>query len=207
MKKLFQTGAAFLAALMLLAGCGSNAEESKEEEPSEILYPVSINGTEILLGETTVQALLDAGFRITVSEMSPDNKITEYEIDPNTQLDAYAYYSGASIWITDSTFAHISMVTDENRVLLGEAVIASLEFYLGSDDEESMKNISFNNVPLAELDRDRAGEMFPDFTASETFVLKYGLDYDYSLSFNPETGKINKFSLSKDYDVDWNSNK
>lgn len=218
MRRILKTGAAVLAALMLLTGCGeSGSGESGSEESSEILYPVSINGKEILLGETTVQTLLDEGFSITVSEMSPDKKITQYEIDPNTELEPDSYYSGMSIWITDSVFAHISMVTDsklagfgesgaEKTYRLGDAIIARLEFSLISADEATMNNITFNNTPLSELDRDRAGEMFPDFTATDTAMFQYGLDYEYSLTFSAQDKSMTGLSLSKKYDVDWNSN-
>lgn len=207
MKNLWKTAAMALTALTLLTGCtDGGSEESESDRPPETLYPVSINDKEILLGETTVQTLLDEGFRITVSERTPDNKITQYEIEPDTMLDAFSYYSGASIWITDSVYAHIAMVTDEHRVTLGEAVIARLEFSLTSADEATMQNITFNNIPLSELNRDRAGEEFPDFTATETAMFHYGLDYDYSLSFSAQDKRMTGLSLSKEYDVDWNSN-
>ena len=83
-------------------------EEEPEPEVEEPLYPVSIRGTEIRVGETTVQALLDAGMEVTWSEMTSDMQIEEYVVDPEMELEANSYYSGASIWVTDSTFAHIS---------------------------------------------------------------------------------------------------
>ncbi len=102
--------------LLALAGCGDTNEPGGEEGTSgqveSVVYPVTINGSEIRVGETTVQTLLDAGFKITTSEKDANMQITQYEIDPDTELDAESYYSGASIWVTDNIFAHVSMVTE-----------------------------------------------------------------------------------------------
>ena len=55
-----------------------------------------------------MQTLLDAGFKVTVSDSSADfSEITQFEIDPEQELEANTYYSGGSVWITDSIFANI----------------------------------------------------------------------------------------------------
>ncbi len=198
-------GAALLAAVLMVSGCGSSEaqEEPVEEEAEEPLYPININGTEIRVGETKVQTLLDDGFKVTVSEMTPDNQITEYEIDPEMELEAYAYYTGASMWITDSVFAHISLVTDEEPIRMGDAVIARLEFYLSSDKSEN-DGISFNGVPVNEISREKAGEMFPDFQGDENMWFSSGLkNYDYFTSFDGDK-MLSRFYAERIYDVDWN---
>ncbi len=192
---------------VVTAGCSNTDKTSETEEaPPAVVYPVSIDGSEILIGETTVKTLLDKGLKITVSEMTPDKQINHYEIDPETELEANSYYSGGSIWITDSSFAHISMVTDENNVKMGEAVIAYLEFSLSSQDKTGLDNLLFNGVPVTEISREKAGEMFPDFTGDENmwFSPASMTDYEYFMSFDMD-GMLNKFSLKKKYDVDWNS--
>lgn len=60
--------------VMMTAGCASGEKAKEEEKPEAVLYPVSIDGTEIRVGETTVQALLDKGLKVTVSEMTPDKQ-------------------------------------------------------------------------------------------------------------------------------------
>lgn len=201
--------ACLLAALpvLALAGCGTDQtpEDSGSGEVASVVYPVSINGSEIRVGETTVQTLLDAGFKITVSEMDANNQITEYEIDPNTDLDADSYYSGASIWVTDNVFAHVSMVTEE-ATKMGSAVIARMEFSLtGGRDDPGLANILFNNVPVTELNREKAGELFPDFTGDDHmwFSPAEMRDYKYFLSFSSEDSSLATFSAEKEYDVDW----
>lgn len=79
-----------LALCLGLAACGGGGEEPPEEwEEQEVCYPVRLNGVEIRVGETTVQALLDAGVQITVS----DGNYSSVEVDPETMLEAETYYS------------------------------------------------------------------------------------------------------------------
>ena len=104
---------ALLVSMTAFAGCSEllGGESSKEEET---LYPVSVNGREIRVGETTMQTLLDAGYEVTVSEWTEDHSdIEEYEVDPEQLLDADSYYSGGSVWLSESSFAHVSFVTNE----------------------------------------------------------------------------------------------
>ncbi|MCI9142152.1 MAG: hypothetical protein HFH87_05935 [Lachnospiraceae bacterium] len=202
MKKKIAVVLTLLMSMALLAGCGQSNEPSEEEEPPEEVYPISINGIEVRVGETTVQTLLDGGYKVTVSEMDSNNHITEYEIDPEEQLEAMSYYSGASVWITDSTFAHISMATTI-PAKMGDAVIARLEFYMGGEPEE-WGIVSLNGVPVNEINQDKGHEMFPDFSIYDYYMVKYGKDYNYSFNFSQQNDLLNHFSVEKEYDVDWN---
>lgn len=185
-------------------GCGKSEETAAEEEA--VIYPLSIDGSEIRIGETTVQALLDKGFKMTVSEMSEDYEITQYEIDPEEVLEANSYYSGASIWLSDSSFAHISIVTDEENIRMGDAVIAYLELNPNSEDAAVLNKIQFNGIPLSELDREKAKEAFPDFDGDDNmwFSPYTMLEYKYFMAFDWE-GTLHQLSLERKYDVDWNS--
>ena len=207
MKRVLKTGMILLAAAALLSGCSgkSGKEETTSADPAQVLYPVAIDGKEILVGETTVQTLLDQGMNVTVSEMTEDKQINQYEIDPEAELEPNTYYTGGSIWVTDSIFAHISLVTDEKAVRMGDAVIARLEFSLVSGEESELKRIAFNGVPVSEMSREKAGEMFPDFSGDDYMWLQKGEDYEYFMSFDPTDHMLSSFSLEKEYDVDWSS--
>mgnify|MGYP006922122352 FL=1 len=191
-----------------VTGCSGERKEEPVEEVEEPVYPVTIDNVEIRIGETTVQSLLDKGFKMTVSELTPDNEYYQYEIDPELELEANSYYTGGSIWITDQIFVHISIVTDEEAIRMGDAVIAYLDFSLAGGDEADLERIAFNGVPITELNRDKAGEMFPDFTGDENmwfspYTMK---EYSYFLGFNSQTDySLMRFSVEKEYDVDWNS--
>lgn len=205
LKRCSMVGAFLVLSAMLVTGCSNGGKGSEAEEVLEDpVYPVTLDGSEILIGETTVQTLLDKGLRITVSEMSENYEITHYEIDPEAELEANSYYSGGSVWITDKVFANISIVTDEENVKMGDAVIAYLEFSLSDEDATGLDKILFNGVSVAELSREKAGEMFPDFTGDENMWFSPAsiTDYKYFMAFNSD-GRMTKFSVEKKYDVDW----
>ena len=209
MKKSLKTAAiiAAVAAVLALSGCSGKGakKETTAAEPAQELYPVTVDGKEILVGQTTVQALLDGGLKVTVSEMTEDKQIIQHEVDPEMELEPESYYSGGSVWITDSVFAQISMVTGEEAVRMGDAVIARLEFSLISGEKADLDKIEFNGVKVSEISRKKAGEMFPDFTGDEYMWLQKGSDYEYFMGFSAEDTMLTQFSVEKEYDVDWSS--
>lgn len=202
--KLKQIGAAVLLPVLLvsMAACGSKSEPEPEREPDP-LYPVTIDGTEILVGQTTVQTLLDKGLSVTVSEMSEDMDITHYEIDPDSELEANSYYTGGTVWVTDKIFAHISIATDEEAVRMGDATIARLEFSFSYTDRDYLDKITFNGIPISEMTAEKAHEAFPDFTGDDAmwFSPVSMTDYDYFMGFTQ--GTIISLTVEAEYDVDW----
>lgn len=192
-----------LTAFMLLLAACSKGEEGNDKDggDSEVLLPISINGKEIRVGETTVQTLLDEGFEVSWVDENY-NRIT---VDPATQLEANSYYTGGSIKVSDNMSFMISFATDEEEVPLGEAVIARLELTTVYEDDKSvLETISFDGVPITELTQKKAAEKYPDWTGNETMWLHYGLEYKYDLNFDMSTGYLNKFAVERTYDVDWN---
>lgn len=198
-----------LLLLPALAGCSKKAAEEPAQEVEEPLYPVSINGTEIRVGETKMQTLLDAGYEVTWSEMIQGDRvqIEKHVVEPDMQLEANSYYSGASITISEHIFAHISFVTDR-AVTLGDAVIARMEFHFTrSMEDDALESVAFNGVSVPELTREKAGEMFPDFRGDEAMWFSSGLrNYEYHMGFDYNTGELISFSVEREYDVDWNGN-
>lgn len=189
-----------LLALALLAATACSAGGNEKEESQEALLPIRVNGAEIKVGETTVQSLLDQGADV----YWVDENYERVVVDPNQELEADSYYSGGSISVSDNISAMISLVTDEEAVPMGQAVIARLEFHLYSEDDPAvLANIEFDGVPVPELTRDKAGEKYPDWTGDENMWLKYGLTYKYSLNFDSSTGKLTQFTVEREYDVDW----
>lgn len=186
---------ALALAVCALGACGAEKEEKEEET----LYPVALKGAEVRVGETTVQALLDEGLKITWT----DENYESVEVDPSAMLEENSYYTGGNVWISDSVFANISFVT-EDAVPLGQAVVARLEFHLyGEEDQSVLEQIGFDGVPVTQWTREMAGEKYPDWTGDEVMWLHYGLDYKYDLNFDMSTGKMTQFSVEREYDVDW----
>ncbi len=197
-----------LALLLALAAAGcsdSSSASSSEPEVEEPLYPLSIGDTEILVGETKLGTLLDAGFEVTWSEMDANNQITQHTVDPSEMLEPMSYYSGGSVWITEHVFAHIAFVTEEEAVPLGEAVIARLEVNFSYDDEDiRAAGVKFNGIPYEELTREKAGDVFPDFTGDDNmwFSPASMRNYDYGVYYS--NGSLSKITVECEYDVDWN---
>lgn len=193
----------FLAVFMLfLSACGKDdGESSQGGGGDDVLLPISINGKEVRVGETTVQTLLDEGFDVSWVDESY-HRIT---VDPATQLEANSYYTGGSIKVTDNMHFAISFATDEEEVSLGQAVIARLELTMAAEDDKSvLETISFDGVPITELTQEKAAEKYPGWTGNEVMWLHYGLEYKYDLNFDISTGYLNKFAVERTYDVDWN---
>lgn len=188
-----------ILALVLALGTLTACSAEKEEKQEEVLYPITLKGAEVRVGETTVQALLDKGLQVTWI----DENYEHVEVDPAAMLEENSYYTGGSVWISDSVFANISFVTEE-AVPLGEAVVARLEFHLHNEDDASvLEQIGFDSVPVTQWTREMAGEKYPDWTGDEVMWLHYGLDYKYDLNFDISTGKMTQFSVERKYDVDW----
>lgn len=197
MKNIAKALCTLLALILILPACSAGSGESSGES-SEKLLPITINGTEIRIGETTVQALLDQGMNVGWV----DENYERVDVDPSMELEPNAYYTGGSINVSENVFAHISFVTEDKAVPLGEAVIARLEFSLvGEEDKSVLEKIAFDGVPITELTREKAGEMYPDWTGDEVMWLKYGLEYKYDLNFDMTSGQMTKFSASREYDV------
>lgn len=190
-----------LAALtLLLSACSKDDGGSSQSE--EVLLPISINGKEIRVGETTVQTLLDEGLNVSLVNENYE-RVT---VDPDTELEANAYYTGCSIKMTDNMSFSVSLATDDEAVPLGQAVIARMELNMAAEDDKSVLGaISFDGVPVTELTREMAGEKYPDWSGDENMWLHYGLEYRYSLVFNNATGNLISFTVERSYDVDWNS--
>lgn len=189
-----------------LAGCAQQDSGESVAEVEEPLYVISVNGTEIRVGETKVQALFDAGYEIAWSEMKPSTppQIQEHTLDPEMQLKSNSYYSGVHVTVGDHITVLLSFVTEE-AVPLQDAVIARMEFSFSRGDNDSeLTDIMFNGVSVPELTREKAGEMFPDFRGDSAMWFSSGLkNYEYSMGFNSNTGEMIKFSAKREYDVDW----
>lgn len=191
-----------LALAMLVLFLPACTQEKEENSPDDVLLPISINGKEIKVGETTVQTLLDEGLDVSWV----DENYERITVDPTTELEANAYYTGGSIKVTDNMSFTISLVTDEEAISLGQAVIARLELQMAAEDDQSvLETISFDGVPVTELTQEKAAEKYPDWTGNEVMWLHYGPEYKYDLNFDISTGVLSAFTVARVYDVDWNS--
>ena len=111
-KNIAKTLCTLLALILILPACSAGSGESSEK-----LLPITINGTEIRIGETTVQALLDQGMNVGWV----DENYERVDVDPSMELEPEAYYTGGSIRVSENVFAQISFVTEDKAVPLEKA--------------------------------------------------------------------------------------
>lgn len=198
MKKMILTGIALILAMAFLTGCS----KKEEEAPPELLMlaehsiPVTIDGTEIVVGTTTLQPLLDAGFPVKVAEWT-GSEVVEYDIDPDDTLAAGTSETEISFWVTDSAFVRLSLEAGGTNTRMGDATISRLALHLSHHTETLPDNISIDGVPVTELSRARAGEMFPDFEQEDLSIVQQGEDYKCTFMFIPGTYALYQFSLVK----------
>ena len=183
---------AMLAALCFaLSACSSKSDKA---------YPVAIDGTEILVGETKAGALFDAGF--TMKSVAP-GMIGAASISPSQPMDANSYYTGIYMMKDDVKRVSLALVTEKESVSVKDAVIASVK--IDSELDYSLEGISFDGVALLDLTPEVLKEHVPDITDREDGSSSYFFGSNYSLRVNYTDGKPVSLEVEREYDVDYSS--
>ncbi len=210
MRKQSAKGLAALMVLSILTGCSNDKTlgeqsaltetESTAEQTgfSQLRFPVTIDGHDILVGETTIQELLDDGFQLMVSEWK-DEGVVQYAIDPAAELKAGSENKEISFWITDNAFARVSIAARTNDMIVGETPITRFALHLSHNADTLPEHILIDGVPVTELTRKKAWEMFPDFEQEDLSVTQRDSDLICSLMFSPRTLALYQFSLRETY--------
>lgn len=194
MKKIKKHLVTILMGLMLclsLTACDSVA--------SDKAYPLGLDGTEILVGETTLSALYDAGYTIMALDSASSGR---FELEPSYQLEKDSYYSGLFIEKDDKTLAMLQVVTDSKEVPASEAVIAFLSFAGYNDEPLDTDMITFDGVVLTDLNAEVFMEHVPGGEAREDGSGAYFYGSNYSVSIEYENGVPVEFEVAREYDVD-----
>ncbi len=202
MKQQLSTGIALLLILSILTGCSGRSqteEPAVTEEPvllelSQTEIPVTIDDHEILAGRTTIQELLDDGFRVMISKWQED-RVVQHEVDPKEVLEPGVNYHELFIEVADSAFMRLSVRTEEEGICMGDAPITRVELHLSHVAETLPDNILLCGVPVKELTREKARTLFPDFEQEDLSVYSRGVDYKCNLMFSPSTLILYQFSL------------
>lgn len=190
-KALQKRMAAVAVGLMLLAsaaGCGADAKEGE-------IYPLTVDGTGITLDVTTMQAIYDAGFEVTVLDTSTMDR---YEIAADTPLDADSVYTGVSIGKNGDIYASLSVVT-EDACAMSESVIYSFTGFGSYGDK-----ITIASIPLTELTEEKAkeiekkledGEYFQSYV-SDSRILRITRE-------NGAAGAVTQLEVEVRYEIDY----
>ena len=132
-----------VAGLLLFAfvpGCGKEKDE---------IYPLTVDGTEIMLDQTTMQEIFDAGFTVLVRDDS-SGTVQWYEIEADMMLDAESVYTGIYIGRNDERYALISIVT-KDACQVRDSVVYALK-----STEEGIGKIAISSVLLTDLTEEKA---------------------------------------------------
>lgn len=192
MKKIWKKRlAGIVAGLLMMAavtGCGS------KEGP---IYPLTVDGTEITLDVTTMQAIYDAGFEVTVMDNS-SGSVQWFEVDADTPLDADSVYTMVYIGKGGERYASVSVVT-EKACPMQESVIYAL-----TSTEAGLNKITIASVLLTDLSEEKALEIEKNLESTDYYqscvtdskILRITRE-------NGATGAVTKLEVEVRYDIDY----
>lgn len=183
---------AMLAALCLaLSACSSKSDKA---------YPVAIDGTEILVGETKAGVLFDAGF--TMKSVAP-GMIGAADISPSQPMDTNSYYTGVYMMKDDVKRVTLALATEKETVPVSETVIASVA--IGSELDHPLEGTSFDGVALPDLTPEALKEHVPDAKDREDGSSSYYYGRNYSVRVNYIDGEPALLEVAREYDVDYSA--
>lgn len=175
---------------MGLSGCAGNGGDKA--------YPITMEGTEVIVGETTVGTLIDAGFTIREISYSDDNEITG-----DTMLEKNSYYTGYYVDKDDTEYCSIAIVTDNKDIPIAEAIIAKVQ--IDSELSHFIDNTTFDGVKLPDLTIDAAQEHIAGSEKSDdnSSVYLSGANYFVDVNFNNDS--FTELEIKRKYDVDYSN--
>lgn len=174
-----------------LAACSSKSDKA---------YPVAIDGTEIIVGETKAGVLFDAGF--TMKSVAP-GMIGMADISPSQPMDANSYYTGIYMMKDDVKRVTLALATEKETVPVSEAVIASVA--IDSELDHPLEGTSFDGVALPDLTPEALKEHVPDAKDREDGSSSYYYGRNYSVRVNYIDGEPASLEVAREYDVDYSA--
>lgn len=190
MKKILSV--VLLAALVVLtfAGCGGGKD------------PVlTVDGTELIIGETTLADLVDAGFEIAYTD---GGEFYFYDIDnPNTTLSGYAYDDEVVLVKGEDIvgiMCLVNVVEDEVHAL--DTVFGGIEMlaYDGMAIEVLINGVSVYGMTAADAAKELGFEYEEGDTHCDKEFVQGGVDTEYTL-IQYDGDVIDGISISCDIDA------
>ena len=165
---------------------------------SDKAYPIELDGTEIIVGTTTLSTLFTAGYEIMAVDGQSVGMVEAY-----TPLEKDSYYSGLFIQEDGQSIAMLHIATGSEDVTASEAVIAQLTFTGYNDEPLNTDRIKFDGVTLTDLTPEVFMEHVPAGKTYEDGSGAYFHGSDYGVSITYENGVPVKFEIERKYDVEW----
>lgn len=171
----------------MLSGCSAGSDKA---------YPITIGGTEVIVGETKVSALLDAGFNFTtlVDGLSVD-------VAAEDMLEANSYYSSLFLKQGEGKSILFCITTDKDAVPFSDAVIAKVSLFDNSD----FTTVTFDGVALTDLTGDMIKEHIADVAERDDGAGFFYTSSNYNIDFDMVDGVITGFDIERKYDVDYSN--
>lgn len=214
MIKAYKKGLVLILSVVLLTGCSPTPEpepviatqplpqsDTSQFTLQEHVVPVVIKDTEIRVGETKLQTLLDQDIKVMIPVVK-NHEVKKRVLDPEEMLAANTSYTEAFFWIEDSIFIHLSIEAKDEDIPMKEAVITRLELHLSHDKNILPDDVLVNGIPVTELTMTKAVEIFPDYKERDLSLTQRGLDYKCTLLFSPETQILYQFALINAFDLE-----
>ncbi len=182
--KKFAAGMLCAAMCLVLASC----------TPKGQAYPVNIGGVEVMVGQTTVSAFLDAGY--TIRALNEQGNMGN--VDAQAQLNADSYYSNLYLAKNDVNLAYIEVTTDQ-AVSLGGGIIAKV--LVDTAQGHLLDGVTFDGVALAELTPEVLAQHVEGCKTSEdgTTCTLEGKEYSVRAAFSG--GQLVSMEMSCNFDV------
>ncbi len=165
---------------------------------SDKAYAVEVDGTEIIVGATTVSTLFDAGYEIMALDGS-----SSFDLEASYPLEKDSYYTGLFLEKDDKTIAMLHIATENKDVTASEAIIATMIFSSYDDEPLNTDMIKFDGVTLTDLTTEVFMEHVPGGTVYEDASSAYFHGTNYGVNVEYEDGVPVELEVECKYDVEW----
>lgn len=177
-----------LAVCFSLAACSIGGDKA---------YPVGLDGTEILVGETKMSALYDAGY--TIEALNATTRIGRIPMEPSMELEANSIYTGILVLKDEVTVAIISVATDKKAVPASDALIGGIQ--VSAELDHPLDTITLDGVKLLEMTTDTFQEHVSGCKVREDSTSAYLYGTNYSVNVGYENGVPVSMEMKRKYDV------
>lgn len=134
------------------------------------LVAVSVQGVEIIPGETKVQTLLESGF--SLAEQQATN-----EIDPEAEAEANSYYSMIFLVKDKEEYGLITIANDANRAQpIPECIVLKIAVY---DFHEGIEEVTVDGVAMSSLTYEDLIDTYGEPAKSEESTYSEGTELEW----------------------------
>lgn len=178
-----------LCGLLSLTACSQRKKEAVKD------HTLTIGATQIVVEETPVSTLYDAGYTFAVTTRGGNGENTSTTVAGDTQLGADSVYYGFAVMKDDERQMVVDVVTDDEEVTLADAKISAVTVY---GDDVSVSNMTFDGVLLTDLTEEKFGELVPESDMGEHSASYRGGDYSLVCKWK-DSGELEQLQMERLY--------